>query len=198
MKTTLNKKQSWYNPMYLNGEKEIENLYFFDHNTGKKFEERGLKWFSHSEKNTNNNSFNTIEFSFETTKSLNKEKSLLKKKAFFIPTESKNYSKEKKYDVYFPVELLNFKPQQEKFTASIDDNEIHKQTRYWIEEKCTTVDNNAQPLYRKLYWFSFYEITKTKQGKEMQNIIDIFSEAGIRISTYELEKLKEKINITIK
>ena len=187
MKTILVKKESWYNPYFLNG-KEVEKVNVYNKN-GVVF---GFKWIG------SNNITNDVTFDFETKKAI--KLNFNRKDSFYI-------QKDGKITIYIYHELINYKyiGREKKYETEMG---------YSLYDIFSITLNCKKILYKKVnddfvsYYSeqgdfdfeieSFVESIDSSFAKECMQISKKCEEAGVKLSYYDIGRLKKIINISLK
>ena len=187
MKTILVKKESWYNPYFLNG-MEVEKVNIYNEN-GVIF---GFKWIG------SNNITNDVVFDFETKKAI--KLNFNRKDSFYI----KKYGK---ITIYIYHELINYKyiGREEKYKTEMG---------YSLYDTFSITLNCKKILYKKVNddFVSYYseqgdfdfeievfvKSVDSSFAKECKQISEKCTEAGVNLSYYDIQRLKKVINISLK
>lgn len=187
MKTILVKKESWYNPYFLNS-KEVERVNVYNKN-GVLF---GFKWIG------SNNITNDVTFDFETKKAI--KLNFDRKDSFYI-------QKDGKITIYIYHELINYKyiGREEKYETEMGYKlyDIFSITLNCKEIHYKKVNDGFVSYYSEQGDFDFeiqnyVESIDTDFGKECKQISKKCEEAGVNLSHYEIARLKKIINISMK
>lgn len=187
MKTILVKKESWYNPYFLNG-KEVESVNVYNKN-GVLF---GFKWIG------SNNTTNDVAFDFETKKAI--KLNFNRKDSFYI-------QKDGKITIYIYHELINYK-YINRVKRYVNSSNYQLYDVYAVSLNCKKrlykkVNDDFVPYYSEQGDFDFeiqnyVESIDTDLGKECKQISEKCKEAGIDLPYYKIEQLKKVINISLK
>lgn len=187
MKTILVKKESWYNPYFLNG-REVESVNVYNKN-GVIF---GFKWIG------SNNITNDVTFDFETKRA---------NKLNFDREDSFYIQKDGKITIYIYHELINYKyiGREKKYETEMG---------YKLYDIFSITLNCKKILYKKVnddfvsYYSeqgdfdfqieSFVDSIDSSLAKECKQISEKCKEAGIDLPYYNIERLKKVINISLK
>lgn len=187
MKTILTKKANWYNPYFYNG-MEVEKVNLYNEN-GVIF---GFNWIG------SNNITNDVAFDFETKKAI--KLNFERKDSFYI-------QKDKKITIYIHHDLINYKyiGREEKFKTELGCQlyDIYSITLNCKKRLYKKINDDFVPYYSAQGDFdfeieTFFESVDSSFAKECKQIAEKCNEALIKLSYYEIARLKKIINISLK
>lgn len=187
MSTVLTSYTSWYNPFVLNGRYVNRIIILKD---GEEFRE--TNWFDFS-----NQEFKRVEFPFDTKVKRNID---LNSKVAFMVSNTDDILKEKEWDLYIPIELLDDVEIEEEKTRPMGKTDI------WYETKM----NFTLPIWEAKHpdksWapktgrvsITARRVERSDYGKRVDKLKDVAKKAHVNLSGYDIEKLLDVFNITIK
>lgn len=191
MKTTLVKKESWYNPYFLEG-KKVDYIAIFDEN-GVIFD---FKWLGSG----SNNETEKLFFDFNIKRSIKTDYS--RKDAFYRHGNGDGLI------IYIPANLIDWenKGEMQKY-KDIYGHSVYQvfninvlcETPEYIKLKNGDYEKiNSEPKKKTFTIEKYIRTEKTDKGKYAEEILQAASSVNVPLSSHQLEKLETILNISIK
>jgi hypothetical protein len=206
-KTEVKQHQSFFNPLFLDG-REINHFVFFDRERGTTLLEptnENVRWFKNG---GSNNDYPSIIFDFEI-----KRKNVIdltSKKAFYSKYESKYNFDKGKIVVYIPIQLLKDFTVDKKvfqFETATDKNYLDiftfktmavKKARKLNEDGSGVTYFNTELSEEVIKFHGYYISEPTDFGAQVNEVEEVLKSNGVKVSSYDLEKIMNLYTLTKK
>jgi hypothetical protein len=187
MTTTLKKQSSWFNPYFLNG-KQIDKIKVFNPDTEEVL--FSFNWFG------SNNNYPELILPLEVK---NRKKLNLKdNKAgqLIVVVGKENLSKEKRYYLYIPSNLLEYKSEGQ---IKRYDNGYTSQVYDKYTIKVQASENNGdkvEPVSERIFTVEEYIRTeKSSKGVKAEELYKEMQKLHIDIKLYDLQKILDNYKL---